>query len=688
MDCEALGAAAVLTSHNGRLLSWDAQSSALKVADATGALQIVQPTPAITWAVKHISVNESGTHLLLTGDDNVTVIRLPTPRQGGKGGNTVTTQAVGVGEFFTSVGVCEAKWHSLSSSHIAVLLHDGSLSLFSVEQPDKPETTVAVAEEVLNLSAASASGQKVVSFAFGPKHLWETFTVYVLLESGDVVSVCPLVPNGCERPRALIEQLMCEATDDRVKNWLLQASKDSFRNRPASTTVTLINPSSTSFPLKKQGPFYILPSSNDNYGCCSVHLAVTQTIPVAFLTVEEDGHVFIGLSLSLSQPAWAAPEDSGEDEESDDRRLELHMVEQLDCSEFKFAPGTVSFLTDDSNPERLFLQHANGVYMIRLRWLQSHSAFCSAVGSSAKSGKLRDVSEAATIVSCLFRANSDSGKQTVFSAARVDKHLYVALGADGLVRLDAEMLRPLAPLRDTAAYFAERADRYSSVKALKDEPDLRTPVADVVDSLLAGATTPLLSLKDGRDGQLPAEAVAEEIFNNLKSLRDKEMAAIGAAREEIRHRTQILERCCESQTKELSVVRQMQTDAKTRGAALDTEIKAVADKMANLKERLEIVMSGLVASMPTLSIAEEEYQQQVQHHSENTKRYVQKLKELELKWARLKSMMHRENFSRPRKQHEKISQRQQDEFCQALGNQHQRIDSLMKNMQRLQLHAA
>lgn len=39
-------------------------------------------------------------------------------------------------------------------------------------------------------------------------------------------------------------------------------------------------------------------------------------------------------------------------------------------------------------------------------------------------------------------------------------------------------------------------------------------------------------------------------------------------------------------------------------------------------------MSGLVASMPTLSIAEEEYQQQVQHHSENTKRYVQKLKEV------------------------------------------------------------
>lgn len=36
--------------------------------------------------------------------------------------------------------------------------------------------------------------------------------------------------------------------------------------------------------------------------------------------------------------------------------------------------------------------------------------------------------------------------------------------SDGLVRLDAEMLRPLAPLRDTAAYFAERADRYSSVK--------------------------------------------------------------------------------------------------------------------------------------------------------------------------------------------------------------------------------
>lgn len=45
------------------------------------------------------------------------------------------------------------------------------------------------------------------------------------------------------------------------------------------------------------------------------------------------------------------------------------------------------------------------------------------------------------------------------------------------------------------------------------------------------------------------------------------------------------------------------------------------------------------------------------------------LSQLELKWARLKSMMHRENFSRPRKQHEKISQRQQDEFCQALGNQ-------------------
>ncbi|KAJ1736219.1 hypothetical protein LPJ61_000003 [Coemansia biformis] len=118
--------------------------------------------------------------------------------------------------------VVDVLWHPLSttSSHLLTLQANGSVKIFDVsEDVDTPEQTLSL------FSASSAAGvgfamSQAVSFCMGsPTSVgWSRATVYVLTNTGELYSLCPVLPQLCTIEQGWAEGLLETAELD-VREW-------------------------------------------------------------------------------------------------------------------------------------------------------------------------------------------------------------------------------------------------------------------------------------------------------------------------------------------------------------------------------------------------------------------------------------------------------------------------------------
>ncbi|KAJ1811484.1 hypothetical protein LPJ77_000098 [Coemansia sp. RSA 2523] len=118
--------------------------------------------------------------------------------------------------------VVDVLWHSLSTtdSHLLVLQANGTVKLYDVsEDADTPEQTVSL------FSAASAGGagfamSQAVSFCMGSSVSagWSRATLYVLTNTGQLYSLCPVLPRRCILDLEWLEDLL-ETVEMDVREW-------------------------------------------------------------------------------------------------------------------------------------------------------------------------------------------------------------------------------------------------------------------------------------------------------------------------------------------------------------------------------------------------------------------------------------------------------------------------------------
>lgn len=161
-----------------------------------------------------IAMNDQGDKLLVASEHGVWVVEVPglavakaaylAPAGASSPGGSARVVcscivSVGAGRFGASNPVRCAKWHPHAPEHVAVL-SDVALALFDV--------TASLAEPTVSVSLRGAVNAEshAVAVAFGePRSAFEVVSAFVLLSSGSVFCLCPLVPPGMLVHRHVVE---------------------------------------------------------------------------------------------------------------------------------------------------------------------------------------------------------------------------------------------------------------------------------------------------------------------------------------------------------------------------------------------------------------------------------------------------------------------------------------------------
>ncbi|KAJ1668149.1 hypothetical protein IW140_000685 [Coemansia sp. RSA 1813] len=221
--------------------------------------------------INKLAINQSGKLLVAMGDHQVAVIVLPPPgaatkkpargafgaarfedldgeetkeqgvwydcrsmmvgssAAGGKGKNTGRRRSSGVGAGMSAtenwsvrMRVVDVLWHpvSASDSHLLVLHATGTIKMYDVsEDLDSPEQIVSL------FGAKEAGGSAfamshAISFCLGSNTSagWSRVTVFVLTNTGELYSLCPMLPRRCCVERGWLEGLLESAELD-VREW-------------------------------------------------------------------------------------------------------------------------------------------------------------------------------------------------------------------------------------------------------------------------------------------------------------------------------------------------------------------------------------------------------------------------------------------------------------------------------------
>jgi hypothetical protein len=106
-------------------------------------------------------------------------------------------------------------WHPLSETHLVVLTND-SLRLYNTHlSPSEPEQRFYLTDAL-----------DPISFSFGGSSYldsWQRFTIFILVRSGQIYAICPVVPYDCMIPvehLSMLKDQMIEKGDDNALRWL------------------------------------------------------------------------------------------------------------------------------------------------------------------------------------------------------------------------------------------------------------------------------------------------------------------------------------------------------------------------------------------------------------------------------------------------------------------------------------
>ncbi|KAJ2852714.1 hypothetical protein IWW36_000071 [Coemansia brasiliensis] len=227
---------------------------------------------ALTFDIERLAVNASGKLLAAVGLHQVAVVVLPTPRAMSKsvrGGAFTAARLETVGEeqndksiwvdcrsmllgtapragtpkskhesrrhsagfgagmsvaanWSVRTRVVDVLWHPLSTNdtHLLVLQANGTIKIFDVsEDADSPEQTLSL----FSASGAGSAGfamSRAVSFCMGSSTSagWSRVTLYVLTNTAELYSLCPVLPRRCSLDQTWLEDLL-EAVELDVREW-------------------------------------------------------------------------------------------------------------------------------------------------------------------------------------------------------------------------------------------------------------------------------------------------------------------------------------------------------------------------------------------------------------------------------------------------------------------------------------
>uniref|UniRef100_A0A1J3DKG1 Nuclear pore complex protein NUP88 n=1 Tax=Noccaea caerulescens TaxID=107243 RepID=A0A1J3DKG1_NOCCA len=161
--------------------------------------KVMQPDLQLTFSVNKISVNKSGSAVLLAGSDGIRVMYLFGRASAIE--DNIICRVVFIGsEIYSSgdssVQLLQASWHPDSDTHLGILSSDAVFRLFNLSSDAELPEQEYYLQPVEPGRSRTASSIYPADFSFGGDHLWDRFTVFILFTDGSIYILCPVVPFG------------------------------------------------------------------------------------------------------------------------------------------------------------------------------------------------------------------------------------------------------------------------------------------------------------------------------------------------------------------------------------------------------------------------------------------------------------------------------------------------------------
>ncbi|EGF79635.1 hypothetical protein BATDEDRAFT_89031 [Batrachochytrium dendrobatidis JAM81] len=419
--------------------------------------------PGLDFRVTQIQLNPTGRILALCGKRSVLIAVLPITLKSSVQSLECKTHKISniisTSDHVHFISKCH--WHPLSDTgaHLAVLTSDAVLRIYNVASSSKtPESSIVVNGDDQEINAIQSSqawtnrhrfGSKMddgeaVSFCFGVDQSmldheydendkmtrsksaasWSPFTVYVLMRSGDIFSVCPVAPCRMHLSANFLNSLKVETeldwsisnTSDTLEQssfyWRLKWIQNILDQMPMpddDMTAHLSNINSDESDLYKNagktntyfscdlptsmkrlqvkscGPYLVQPCdpahSYDN--ACDI-VCMPSSVGVVFVVSSACGVVQILLEVDPVTPSWKLDNDTAintlESEspvlallETIDLKYpkELTGLDSVSKSKHAVSTGDITLLADPKYFDMFYAYHTMGVHCITLPNLDS-----------------------------------------------------------------------------------------------------------------------------------------------------------------------------------------------------------------------------------------------------------------------------------------------------------------------------
>ncbi|KAF5370096.1 hypothetical protein D9758_001201 [Tetrapyrgos nigripes] len=197
-----------------------ASLSGTKIQRSTTKSYKTLHTPNIEFDIHQIALNPNGKLLAVAGAFQVAVIVLPRAGYSRLVPENIECKSVQVGQFYhasnSAPPVVKIEWHPWGEggSTLMVMTVDGKLREYDIsvdaEEPQQVLSFVPERKARMSFIAEDSAEREVVSFTLGKGRAdWGPLTVYALMKSGDVYSICPYMPRNASVPSVYVHSLEC-----------------------------------------------------------------------------------------------------------------------------------------------------------------------------------------------------------------------------------------------------------------------------------------------------------------------------------------------------------------------------------------------------------------------------------------------------------------------------------------------
>ncbi|TFK43370.1 hypothetical protein BDQ12DRAFT_622288 [Crucibulum laeve] len=250
-------------------------------------------TPNIQFEIHQIALNPSGKLLAVAGAFQIAVVVLPRSGFARLVPDAIDCKSVQIGQFFHATGnsapIAKIDWHPWgeAGATLLVMTVDGKLREYDISvDTEEPQQVLSFVPErkFKSFVAEDQSEREVASFTLGKGRAdWGPLTIYAVMKSGDIYSICPYMPQNASIPSSYVHSLECFVAAK--QEFLAQGTSIATKNLstlydyqhkyitslikqlppgtvfPAPSRSVLMHPPTTikSQPMR-QGPFLLQPS--------------------------------------------------------------------------------------------------------------------------------------------------------------------------------------------------------------------------------------------------------------------------------------------------------------------------------------------------------------------------------------------------------------------------------------------